>query len=296
MHIVHLTPDLMKRAIDLAIRGFVVLPDHTHAPIDAISDGTTTQAILGAAARRVRVGDMTDDALASVDQRTHNHLINELIQQGHPATMDSIVSLVTWERFATTPGALCEEFVHDRPMQSDAVYDDQPEIALERFLQPLATAKVGQPVGVSLPYDAQTLSGVRDDICTSMMRVIGVGKNGFAISPLDSLPSSFVQRVVAWAQYGIATNDWNLATGRAAIDHLRAYAKPLTFESEVFFFRDRAIAIADVPERLVMTAIGADNPANSAHHDLAAIPKIQEVVTLLRNAPLVHHPYITPFA
>lgn len=182
MHTVHLTPYLMKRAVDLAIRGFVVLPDHTHAPIDAISDGTTTQAILGAATRRVRVGDMTDDALASVDQRNHDHLIKELVQQGQPATMDSIVSLVTWERFATTPGALCEEFVHDRPMQSDAVYDDEPEIALERFLQPLATAKVGQPVAVSLPYDVQALPGVRDDICTSMMRVIGVGKNGFAIS------------------------------------------------------------------------------------------------------------------
>jgi len=290
MHTIQISPFQMKRAHDHALRAAVVYPDHTHAPIEAISDGNQTHRLLGASTARMPVSAIPQHFLHKSRLRTAEALVEELRTQGHPASLDSTVSLVAWERFATTEGALSEYRTSDRPMQSSAVFDDCPANALERFLQPIATAKVGQPIAVSLPYDVQALSGVRDDLHTGMIRVLGMGKNGPALSKLDALPPTFAQRVAEWARYGVGANDWNLAVGKDAVQYLRAYAQPLTFDAEVFFFRDRAIAITDAPERLVMTAIGADNPATSAHHDLAAVGRIKDVLDALRRAPLLRHP------
>lgn len=294
MHTIQISPYQMKLAHGHALRAAVVFPDPTQAPtqapIEAISDGTHTHRVLGASIQRMPISALPESFLKDSRLRSTQYVVEYLCQQGHPVTGDSMVSLVAWERFATTEGAPSEYRTSDRPMQSSAVYDDCPANALERFLQPIATAKVGQPIAVSLPYDVQALSGVRDDLHTGMIRVLGMGKNGPALSMLHAIPPTFAQRVAKWARYGVGANDWKLAVGKDAVQYLRAYARPLTFDAEVFFFRDRAIAIADAPERLVMTAIAADNPATSAHHDLAAVGRIKDVLDVLRRAPMLRHP------
>lgn len=290
MDTLRLLPHMITRATNRCLRFGVSLATPSHTTVTAITDGEQTYGVVGGRHTPVRLRDLTDRQLCSMGMLSHRYLVNAFREHDQHATLDTTLSFVEWDRLAENDTLCSHQFTSQYGVQDCTTIDTHPHLDLAGFLHPLAGAQTGQPLAVSLPYTGGPYPSINPIITPSMMHVLSVGDAGMVFSSLDTWQASFVERVMAWMRYGMNENECNLMIADPLIRHIGAFATPPTFKGDIFFFTDRAVAITDAPQRLIVMALGGDAPTPSAHHILATQSRLRQALHALRHAPLTDHP------
>lgn len=284
MHTLSLTPDMMYSVQRLTLRSIPTRADLSHTPVSAITDGNTVYRLVGARVRRAPLSSLSKAHLSDIRMVSHDMLLSHLGCQEQPEGLDTIISLVEWDHLDATTTPCTESYVRSylAPDASDSI----DPLALEAFVRPLATAKDGDAMAISLPHGGRNLCILHEDLNLTTIRVLRKTTSGAIVTPLHAMPPTFVAQALAWAHtVNINHDDFYGAVASQAMRRTRAYTRTHDFHADVFFCTDRVMVVTDAPHRLVLMAIGnsfADPP--SAHHVLAMTTKVDAALHALRSS------------
>lgn len=271
MHTITLTPYLANR-VRLGYVHAAITPDDLSGAhhVSILGDAQHYNARI-TTVERIGMGAITAHARALNLGREEADIVSFLRAVGYPTTPNTLFSLVRWDRLLADSAPLVSAHTSVRPAEDIHVLEKHPHLSLNRLLAPLATARTNHPVAIGLPYEAGLLPGAAENMTPRDILVLGKGTTGFVAKRLDTLPARYAQTIWEWVRYGVGTNDWNLSLGKDALAHLRAYVPSPTFDCTVFFFQDRAIAVANTPERPMALAGAATDTPPTNHHLLATV-------------------------
>lgn len=270
MHALPITHDIISKVQIFTLRSLVTMTDLSNTPITAITDGDTTYHLHNVRVARLPLASLAPHQLAAIGVTSHDVLVRTLHRNGHPACLDSVVSLVSWERLASD-NLPCTETYTSGYYAPNAIFEHNKDgMRLDTFVSPLHNAQDGDVLAFSLPYSASHVSIRKQAANPKTIRVLRTTTNGAVVAPLHTMPDPFVQRALMWARHAIRDNGERLFIANNAVRRARAYSALDAFDADVFFWTDRVTVVADAPHRLVVMALGADTllPA-SAHHSLA---------------------------
>lgn len=287
-----LTLELMDKAAAGFITSALVAQDLPHTTTATLTDPSTSVMVEGLVVSRITVREALSMHAFQLRIPRNVQAVRDMFQQtgqtvNHPFDEDTLVSFVRWERLVPSKGPLVPTFSSKHPAQTSTLLQRHPHLALERILHPIDTQDLGQPVAIGLAYYGPPCSVRTTNTHPKNIRMlVATGPGTFNAVPLVSMPDALQQLVIEWVEYGIHAHDWNLALGADVASRIRAYVNPLTFSTEVFFFQDRAIAVADTPERTIVMGLGKTQHATTAHHAMSTAHHFQNVVAALAETTL----------
>lgn len=290
MHTLTLSAFSWERAALGASRSTLTIIDTTGCDWLCITDGTHTATVGGVTSKRLPIRDLTRTDLVMLRLGAHHMAVFRFLERmGHTVDLDTMVTLVRWTHWMATSTPLAATFQTQELMEVECVRLEHPNIQLTTMLASVGCATNGQAVAIGLRYQTGTTTYLSEILDASAIRILVRTNNGFSVVPLESYtdPSvGFVANVEQWLRYGYAINDWNLVVGERAATHLSAFCPNSTHDADVFFFVDRAVAVADLPDRVMVMALPQDPLPMSSHAALAHVLRFPQALATLHEAPM----------
>ena len=225
-----------------------------------LSYGELQLVLRGMRVRRRKVADLsTYDIFTTRLGRTQQEVLGFLRYTGQDATHDTVISLVDWEYLDPVSMPVATERKSQHAIEDTHLVGRRPDVSLRHMISPFDTARDGDPVAVSFPFQHSPVLRFDNDASDRDFLILIKRRNELVIKLLPDMDPLFAHRYYTWLTHGVGPSAANVALGRDACHRLPPWVGRL-FTATAFFFTDAVVAVSTTNRKLLTVSYAAGTP------------------------------------